>query len=124
MQFSATRFGRPGNLRFDIDVFAPEFTPHAMAGGSARSDALNQLDIHIETPFIGGSGPQRMRYHRNVGPEGNNVRLTSRSLIWWSVKPRRPPACTRFRSKAVAASSPSSTSTGAPLGPEPHKQST
>lgn len=74
VKFSASSFGRPGNLRFEFDVFAPEHTPRYGASREAKSDAIRQMNLRVESPFIPG-GSQSLDYIHNVGPEGNNFRV-------------------------------------------------
>lgn len=73
--FSATYFGRPGNLRFDIDVFAPVITPALGVDGPTQQGLLNALDIHVQSPFL-NNGDKPLRFVNNVGPNGNNARLS------------------------------------------------
>jgi hypothetical protein len=77
--FETTEFGIPGNIRFEIDVFAPELTPRARVIDMKRKrGVLTALDLRVETDFFPvGQRNQLLAYGYagNVGPDGNNARL-------------------------------------------------
>ena len=77
--FETDEFGIPGNLRFEMDVFAPELTPRARVNDFKRQrDVLRALDLRVESDFFPvGRRNQLLAYGYagNVGPDGNNARL-------------------------------------------------
>ncbi len=72
--FSSRDFGSRANLRFEFDVFAPAVTPHYGTSDADKANAIQQMGLRVESPFV-PSGSQPLQYVHNVGPDGNNFRV-------------------------------------------------
>lgn len=74
ISFSAHQFGRPGNVQFNMEVFAPGFTSLDTLSAEEQMDILDDLDVYAESPFF-PDGELPLDYLGSTGPEGNNIKV-------------------------------------------------
>jgi hypothetical protein len=64
------------NVRFEVDVFAPGYTPRGNVSPEEQKKILKRLGISIETDFLPpGYRHRLLKYFGNVGSDGNDMRL-------------------------------------------------
>ena len=74
VSFSAHQFGRPGNIQFDMEVFAPGQTSLDTLSREEQWDLLDDMDVHAESPFF-PDGEISLDYLGSTGPDGNNIKV-------------------------------------------------
>ncbi|MBK8011937.1 MAG: hypothetical protein IPK13_11355 [Deltaproteobacteria bacterium] len=77
VRFDSYTFGAPGNLRFDLEVFAPELSPLAGVEDRAkRQEILEKMDMRVDSDFLPADARNHLlEFSGNTGPDGNNARL-------------------------------------------------